>query len=171
MCSLAVVPQTASAALFGPAAQSAAELLLLCANQTSFTNEDDVRECAFEQSMATKLPAASIDFDTAFVGAPTGPGSKFPVTWDLSKASGAFLVSPNTTVELRALTLKGAAINTTTIQPATFLQLLAFRLTSGSLLRLVDVAIQLSSCSALAAYQSYTCQNLLPSSLLQVRAA
>ena len=140
---------SASAAGGGPAAQGTASagppppsLQLLC------TLSDGIALRSGGVS-PTPLPAASLW---------QGLSSELQ-TLDLRSLSGLFSVPPNGTLEIRGLSIVGAALPSAPFPlPASgFLALSAFRLGAGARLRLVDSFLTVPSCALLSLHQTYAC--------------
>ncbi|KAG2432174.1 hypothetical protein HXX76_009094 [Chlamydomonas incerta] len=83
-----------------------------------------------------------------------------PAVLDLRSLSGLFSVPPNGTLDLRGLSIVGAALPSAPfpLPAAGFLALSAFRLGAGARLRLVDCVLTVPSCALLSLHQTYACR-------------
>ncbi|KAG2432173.1 hypothetical protein HXX76_009093 [Chlamydomonas incerta] len=92
-------------------------------------------------------------------GSAGGLAPQQPAVLDLRSLSGLFSVPPNGTLELRGLSIVGAALPAAPfpLPAAGFLALSAFRLGAGARLRLVDCVLTVPSCALLSLHQTYAC--------------
>ena len=90
---------------------------------------------------------------------PSTLAAAVPASLDLRSLSGLFSVPPNGTLEIRGLSIVGAALPSAPFPlPASgFLALSAFRLGAGARLRLVDSFLTVPSCALLSLHQTYAC--------------
>lgn len=138
------------------------------------------RTCTIFGPLPTGGTAAPLEHDTVFQGSTLGTLNASAVAaedsrraavaalsvWDLSRARGAFPVSPAVVTTLRQLSLQ-SGVDTDAISSnssdGTFLRLLPFPQSPDAHLVLEDVAVELPSCLSLGVLQAHVCSQLLPS--------